>query len=116
MVVYRGEIWWADLPTPVGSGPGYRRPVLVVQSDRFNASAIGTVVIAAITGNMTIGAAKGNVSLTPRQSGLPKDSVINVSQILTIDRSLLIERINTIPQKKMNQVDEGLKLVLDLGD
>lgn len=116
MVVYRGEIWWADLPTPVGSGPGYRRPVLVVQSDRFNASAIGTVVIAAITGNTAIGAAKGNVSLTPRQSGLPKDSVINVSQILTIDRSLLIERINTIPQKKMNQVDEGLKLVLDLGD
>ncbi|HMS10712.1 MAG TPA: type II toxin-antitoxin system PemK/MazF family toxin [Pyrinomonadaceae bacterium] len=116
MVVYRGEIWWADLPTPVGSGPGYRRPVLVVQSDRFNASAIGTVVIAAITGNMTIGAAKGNVSLTPRQSGLPKDSVINVSQILTIDRSLLIERINTIPHKKMIQVDEGLKLVLDLGD
>lgn len=114
MVIRRGEIWWADLPDPVGSGPGYRRPVLVVQDDQFNKSLIRTVVIATISSNTRISTAKGNVFVTPRQSGLPKESVINTSQLLTIDKSLLIERVEKLTESKMAQVDIGLKTVLSL--
>ena len=110
----RGEVWWANLPNPVGSGPGYRRPVLVVQSDAFNQSKIQTVVVVAITGDLELGGAPGNVTVTPRSSGLPKDSVINVSQVLTIDRALLGEYAGSIPSRKMNQVDHGLRLALAL--
>jgi len=110
----RGEIWWADLPEPSASGPGYRRPVLIIQNDKFTRSLIRTVVVAIITTNLNIAAAKGNVKITSRQSGLPKDSVINVSQLLTIDKSLLIEQVQPLSDAKMEQVDEGLKLVLSL--
>ena len=114
MVIERGEIWWADLEDPIGSSPGFPRPVLVIQSDKFNQSGIGTVVIASISKNTNLAAAKGNVLLTPRQSGLPKESVINVSQILTIDKRLLRDYVATISAKKMQQIDEGLRLVLSL--
>lgn len=114
MVVRRGEIWWADLPEPVGSSPGYRRPVLVVQDDEFNQSLINTVIVAAITGNVRISKAKGNVLLTARQSRLPKDSVVNVSQLLTLDKSVLIELVSNLSEDKMRQIDEGLRLVLSL--
>ena len=110
----RGEVWWANLPNPVGSGPAYRRPVLVVQSDAFNQSKIQTVVVVAIAGNLELGGAPGNVTVTQRSSGLPKDSVINVSQVLTIDRALLGEYAGSIPARKMNQVDHGLRLALAL--
>lgn len=113
-MVRRGEIWWADLPEPVASAPGYRRPVLVVQDDRFNNSLISTIVIAAITTNINIATAEGNVLITSRQSGLPKDSVINVSQLLAIDRSLFIEYVQELAEAKMDQVNEGLKVVLSL--
>ena len=73
----RGELWWANLPDPVGSGPGYRRPILVVQADAFNRSGIKTVIVAILTGNMALADARGNVSLLARRSGLPRDSVIN---------------------------------------
>ncbi len=110
----RGEIWWASLPDPVGSMPGYRRPVLVIQSNAFNASAIKTVAILSITSNLLLAHAPGNVLVTPQQSGLPRDSVINVSQILTVDKTALTERVGTLSARQMEQIEAGLRLVLDL--
>jgi mRNA interferase MazF len=114
MVIRRGEIWWTDLPDPVASGPGYRRPVLVIQDDQFNYSKIGTIVVAVITTNLNIARAKGNVLIGPKHSGLPKESVINVSQLFTIDKSLFLEYVETLSDPKMQHVDEGLRLVLSL--
>ncbi len=108
----RGELWWGTLPPPVGSGPGGRRPVLVVQSDRFNRSDIQTVVVAAVTSNTLLAEAPGNVLIGRREAGLRRESVVNVSQVLTVDRSLLTERIRALPPRTMGQVDEGLRLVL----
>ena len=110
----RREIWWADLPEPVGSSLGYRRPVLVVQDDKFNRSLINTVIVVALTGNTEIAKAGANVLFTSKQSGLAKDSVVNVSQLLTLDKSILIEYVETISESKMEQVDNGLRLVLSL--
>ena len=110
----RGEVWWADLPDAIGSGPGFRHPVLVVQNDHFNRSQIRTVIVALITSNLALAKAKGNVLITTHQSGLSKDSVVNVSQLLTIDKSLLIEFSESLSAKKIEQVDEGLRLVLNI--
>lgn len=110
----RGEVWWASLPDSVGSGPGYRRPVLVIQSKPFNESHIATVVVAVITTNVALGEAPGNVRLGKSESGLPKPSVVNVSQIITIDKSLLTEKIKSLPGAVMHRVDDGLRLVLSL--
>lgn len=110
----RGEIWWASLPVPRGSELGYRRPVLVVQSDAFNRSRIGTVIVAAITSNTALADAPGNVLLSRQASGLPKPSVVNVSQVLTLDRSMLSEPIRSLPKKEMTAVSNGLRLVLAL--
>lgn len=110
----RGEIWWASLPIPKGSEPGYRRPVLVVQSDAFNRSRISTVVVAAITSNVRLAAAPGNVLLRTRASGLPKTSVVNVSQVLTVDRKTLVEAVRPLPKRDMAAVESGLRLVLGL--
>jgi mRNA interferase MazF len=115
MVIRRGEIWWAELPEPRGSEPGYRRPVLIIQSDEFNASRIGTVLTVILTSNLEIAAAPGNVLVARRKSKLPKDSVANVSQVYTVDRSFLRSRISTLPQLLMERVDAGLKLVMALG-
>jgi mRNA interferase MazF len=114
MVIGRGEIWWANLPEPTGSSPGFRRPVLVVQADSFNQSKIQTVVVAVITKNLELAKAPGNVAITARISRLPVDSVVNVSQIITIDKSLLAEFVSTLPNKKMEKIEEGLRLVLSL--
>jgi mRNA interferase MazF len=114
MVVKRGEIWWASLPDPVGSEPGYRRPVLIVQSDEFNRSGIRTIICAAITSNLNLAGAPGNVHLTTRASGLPKPSVVNVSQLISIDRTLLTERIKGLDTQSLLQIDEGLRLILAL--
>lgn len=110
----RGEIWWASLPSPKGSGPGRRRPVLIVQSDAFNASRIQTVIAAVITSNLELTAAPGNLLLRKRDSKLPKDSVINVSQLITLDRSFLTERVSGLPKRLAGAFDEGLRLVLGL--
>jgi mRNA interferase MazF len=110
----RGDIWWASLPAPTGSGPGFRRPVLVLQSDPFNQSRIATVVVAAITSNLALAEAPGNVRLGRSDSGLSKASVVNVSQIVTLDRSVLTQRIRAVPGATMRHVDEGLRLVLGL--
>lgn len=110
----RGEVWWATLRPPRGSEPGYRRPVLVVQSNSFNASAIRTVAVAAITSNLELALAPGNVRLSKSTAGLKKASVVNVSQILTLDKGALDECIGTISGRQMNAVAEGLRLVLAL--
>jgi mRNA interferase MazF len=108
----RGEVWWASLPAPTGSGPGFRRPVLVIQSDPFNQSRIATVVTAVITSNLALADAPGNVRLGRSESGLAKSSVVNVSQVVTLDRQLLTQRVRAVPGATMRQVDEGLRLVL----
>jgi len=112
--VKRGEIWWASLPEPVGSEPGYRRPVLVVQADEFNKSAIRTVLCAGITSNLNLAQAPGNVHLSGRSSGLPKASVINVSQLICLDRTRLTQRVKSLDADTLSQVDDGLKLILKL--
>lgn len=101
-------------PDPVGSGPGYRRPVLIIQADSFNRSRIKTVVVAVITKNTALAAAPGNVMLSATESGLPLDSVVNVSQIITLDRLLLTEFINSLPPSLMIKVEDGLRLVMNL--
>ena len=110
----RGEIWWADLSSPVGSGPGYRRPVLVVQANPFNASRIATVVVATITSNVTLAEAPGNVRIAKSDSGLPHISVVNVSQLITLDRTILTTKVKTLAGGAMDKVDSGLKLILGL--
>jgi mRNA interferase MazF len=112
--VKRGEIWWASLPEPSGSEPRYRRPVLVIQADEFNRSAIRTVICAAITSNLNLASAPGNVHVSSRSSGLPKPSVVNVSQLFSLDRKRLTERVKGIDTHSMNQVDEGLRLIMSL--
>jgi mRNA interferase MazF len=112
--IQRGEIWWADLPNPRRSGPGYRRPVLIVQADAFNRSRIQTAIVAAITTTAELAEAPGNVLLPARSAGLARDSVVNVSQLLTLDRSFLTEQVGTLPPRLQRSVDDGLRLVLQL--
>ena len=114
MVIQRGEIWWADLPEPSGSAPGYRRPVLVVQSDDFNRSRIATAIVVVITANLNLAQAPGNVLLPQKATGLPRDSVANISQVLTVDKSFLTEKIGELPSYLLEQVESGLRLVMDL--
>jgi mRNA interferase MazF len=113
-VITRGEIWWASLPEPRDSEPGYRRPVLIVQSDRFNRSAIKTVIAAAITSNLRLAQAPGNVALPKHESHLSKDSVINVSQLSTLSRTRLVNRVAKIPPERIREVEDGLRAVLSL--
>ncbi len=110
----RGEIWWADLPPPSGSEPGYSRPVLILQHDDFNRSRIATIVAVALTSNLRLQDAPGNVLLSSRDSGLPKDSVANASQIVTLDKSALTARAASLPRAKLKQVENGVRLVLGL--
>lgn len=110
----RGEIWWTSLPDPAGSGAGYRRPVLIVQADAFNRSRINTVIVVSLTTNVRLSQAPGNVLVQTSQSGLPKDSVANVSQLLTIDKGFLTEFVAAIPPKLLRRIEDGLKLVLAL--
>jgi mRNA interferase MazF len=112
--MYRGEIWWANLPEPVGSEPGYRRPVLVIQDDTFTQSRISTVIVVIITSTIELAEAPGNVLLPRETSGLLKDSVANVSQILTLDKTFLVERIGSLPDSMQEEVDEGLRMILYL--
>ncbi len=115
MVYKRGEIWWADLEEPRGSEPGYRRPVVVVQSDDFNKSRIQTIIVAVISSNLKLGEAPGNVRLGSTKSiGLNKNSVINASQVITLDKHYLTEKIGKLNQSQKHELDDGLKLVLNL--
>ena len=112
MVITQGDIWWADIPAPTGSGPGFRRPVLVVQGDALNQSRIATIVCVPLTSNLKWAAAPGNVQLPASASGLPKDSVANVSQIVSVDRGLLSERTGRLSRSKMDMVLSGIDIVL----
>lgn len=110
----RGEIWWAELPDPEGAQPGFRRPVLVVQADPFTQSRIATVIVVAITSNTRLAAAPGNVLLRAGESGLPRDSVVNVSQIITLDKRALTAQAGKVAPRDLDLVDYGLRLALDL--
>ena len=110
----RGEIWWASLPEPRSSEPGFRRPVLIVQDNAFTESRIRTVIVAIITSNLHLANAPGNVLLRRRESKLAKDSVVNVSQVLAVSKSFFTERVGRIPPRKAAEVDAGLRLVLSL--
>jgi mRNA interferase MazF len=112
MVISQGEIWWADLGEPQGSAPGFRRPVVVVQSDSFNRSRIATVVCVPLTSNLHWADAPGNVLITAAISGLPKDSVANVSQPVTLDRSVLSDSVGKLPDGKLELILYGLDVVL----
>ncbi|MEJ7753167.1 MAG: type II toxin-antitoxin system PemK/MazF family toxin [Candidatus Limnocylindrales bacterium] len=113
-MISRGEVWWASLPPPRGSGPGGRRPVLVVQADSFNRSRLGTATVVVISSNTKLTEAPGNVPLASRDSRLPGDSVANVSQVLTIDSSFLTERVGELPTALVERIDSGLRLALAL--
>jgi mRNA interferase MazF len=113
-MVARGQLWWAELSEPAGSEPGFTRPVLVVQAESFNRSKLATVVVMAITSNLRLADAPGNVALSRSKSGLPKDSVANISQLSTINRDSLKEPIAFLDKVTIRQIDEGLALVLGL--
>lgn len=110
----RGEIWWADLPDPAVSEPGFKRPVLVLQSDAFNRSRIDTVVAVALTSNLRLADAPGNVKLSTTKTGLPKDSVANVTQIVTLDKQFLRNKSGKLDRETMLRVEDGVRLVLYL--
>jgi mRNA interferase MazF len=113
MVVAQGDVCWADLPDPAGSGPGFRRPVVVVQGNPLNRSRVATVVCVPLTSNLSWADAPGNVLLRARSTGLPKDSVANVSQIVTIDRTLLSRHVGRLSQRQLDLVLAGIDIVFD---
>lgn len=114
MEVARGEIWWADLPDPVASTPGGTRPILIIQANAFNQSRISTVLAAILTSNTRLAELPGNLLVLPNESGLEQPSAINVSQIITADRSFLRARAGRLGNTTMSRVDQGLKLLLGL--
>jgi len=113
-VVARADVWWIDFGVPIGSEPGYRRPALIVSSDRFNRSRLATVIVSAITSNIRLALAPGNVTLPNGAAGLEKDSVVNVSQTLVVDRRRLFRRSGALEGTTMRDVDAGLRLILAL--
>ena len=112
MVVGQGEVWWADLRTPTGSEPGFRRPVVVVQGDALNRSRLATAVCVPLTSNLRWADAPGNTILTARLTGLPKDSVANASQVVTLDKTVLTERVGKLPRAKLELILAGIDVML----
>jgi mRNA interferase MazF len=112
VVISQGEVWWADIPSPVRSGPGFRRPVAVVQGDALNRSRVSTVVCVPLTSNLRWADAPGNVQLAARTTGLPKDSVANVSQVVALDKTLLTERVGKLSRAKVELLLSGIDVVL----
>ena len=110
----RGEIWWADLGIPIGSGPGFKRPVVIIQDDMFNRSKIQTVIVASITTNINLSEAPGNVFIEKEESGLSKHGVVNISQISSIDKRRLIEKVKLLSPAYISEIDFGLKLILNI--
>ena len=128
-MILRGQIWWADLDDPKASEPGYRRPVLIIQSNEFNRSRINTVIAVALTSDLRLAEAPGNVHLSAKKSGLqtsgdrpsgclagglPKDSVANVSQLLTLDKAFLLRKAGELEEESMQAVEDGIRLILSL--
>jgi len=112
--VKRGEIWWASLEDPKGSEPGFKRPVVIISSNDFNASKIKTIIVAIITSNLRLSEAPGNFELTKKSTGLPRNSVINISQLITIDKSFLMDKTGKFTNKQIELLNDGLKLVLSM--
>lgn len=112
--MWRGEVWWAELPEPGASEPGNRRPVLIVQSDDFNRSRIRTVIAAMLTASLRLAEAPGNVLVTKEDTALPRDSVVNVSQVITLDKTFLTERVSQVNDRIMMLVEDGIRTVLAL--
>lgn len=112
MVITQGDVCWAELPTPTGSGPGFRRPVIVIQGDALNRSRVATALCVPLTSNLRWAEAPGNALLTARTTGLPKDSVANVSQLVALDRALLEDRVGRIPRAKISLLLAGIDIVL----
>jgi len=114
VVVERGQVWWAELGEPGGSEPGFRRPILIVSSDAFNRSRIRTVIAVVLTANLRLVEAPGNVLMPAEATGLPKDSVANVSQVVTLDKEFLTELAGRIKGPLLSDVESGLRLALSL--
>jgi mRNA interferase MazF len=112
VVVSQGEVWWADLPDPTGSGPGLRRPVVIVQGDPLNRSRIATVICVPLTSNLKWAGAPGNATLPAQLTGLPLDSVANVSQIVTVDKEVLLRRAGKLPRSKLELLLAGIDVAL----
>ena len=112
MVISQGEVWWADLPAPTGSGPGFKRPVIIVQGEAFNRSRIGTVVCVPLTSNLKWAEAPGNVLLRAKATGLGKDSVANVSLVVALDKDLLKKRVGALSRRELSLILSGIDLVL----
>ena len=112
MVIQQGDVFWVSIRTPLGAEPGFRRPVVVIQNNAFNASAIRTAVCCAITSNLSLAEAPGNVRLARGEARLPKPCVVNVSQIVTVDKAMLTEKIGQIAATRLREVMEGVQLVL----
>ncbi len=113
-MIERGSIWWATLPDPAGSMPGYRRPVLIIQTDAYNRSRLGTVVAVVLTTNLRLAEAPGSVLLPAALTGLPRDSVANVTQLITVDKEFLTEKAGEIARQELVKVEAGLRRVLGL--
>jgi mRNA interferase MazF len=113
MVIYQGDIFWIDLDDPSGSEPAYRHPHVVIQNNLFNHSRINTVIVCALTSNLKRASAPGNVLLKPRETNLPKQSVVNVSQIFTIDKTQLEEKIGTLSARRMREILNGIRLLTE---
>jgi mRNA interferase MazF len=114
--IKRGDIWWVDFPEPIGSGPGYRRPTVIVQANYFNRSQLSTIMVAACSGNLAFARTPGNLLLTASQSGLPRDSVVKLTQVMTIDRSQLTDWVSSLPSAIVREIDQRLRFTLDLDD
>ncbi len=110
----RGEVWWADMPDPIGSGPGLKRPVVIIQANPFNESRIATVVVVIITSNLGLADYPGNVRISKAESGLSKPSVANISQLVTLNRSLLSNRVKMLSSSSLLRINEGIRLILAL--
>ncbi len=116
MVIEQGDVFWLDLGDPTGSGPAYWHPHVVVQNNLFNRSRINTVIVCVITSNLKLADAPGNVLLTKGEANLPKPSVVNVSQLFTVDKSELVEKIGTLSPARVRQILEGVRLFLQPRD
>jgi mRNA interferase MazF len=112
VVIHQGEIWWAELPEPVGSEPGFRRPVVVVQCNRFNQSSIATALCVPLPSNGRLADSPGNFLLSARSTGLPRDSVANVSLVLAVNKRQLVECVGQISQRELALIFIGIDMVL----
>jgi mRNA interferase MazF len=116
VVIGQGDVFWVDVGRPSGSGPGYRHPHVVIQNNLFNRSRIGTVIVCAVTSNLGRAAAPGNVSLGKGEANLPKPSVVNVSQVFTVDKTALVKRIGTVSSGRLDQILDGIRLLTEPRD